>query len=305
MFYKYFDEIEFLRSNLFFKIGTKMIFNHARIFLLFFFLIFNNISYAKIYFDDPDMYSLNRAYASLNRDDLVNIKEPDRIKKMILSGILYINGDDEFKINKDCNEGYKRLKAAWDSKGIDAGYNLFLMYYNGICVDKNYDMAKFYLEATAKSGYIIAQRDLGKAYWGYKIDDLYPKNMDKAISWLTKAAENGDRRSAGYLSDIYRKGDGVDKDQVKSFKWLYEYANSNKFYDGQIIGFKELAGHYEDGVGTKKDLIKAYLYYTLSGSAGSEGKHRVAKEMTEDQIRKGRELAKEWMKKHNTYVPNY
>lgn len=130
--------------------------------------------------------------------------------------------------------------------------------------------------------------------------------MDKAIYWLKKAANNGDKQSAGNLSYIYVDGvNGVKINKEKSFHWMLKAAYSNKFYKGDISDFFSLAKYYEKGIGTEKDLVQAYKCYMLSGSAGSEGKHRVAKRMTSDQIKEGKRLAKEWMNENNTYVPSY
>ncbi|WP_280541355.1 SEL1-like repeat protein [Chromohalobacter sp. 11-W] len=64
----------------------------------------------------------------------------------------------------------------------------------------------------------------------------------------------------------------------------------------------KLAEFYEEGVGTDKNLVKAYKYFDLSGNAGAEGKHRVAKEMTQEQIDEAIRQSQAWQEEHNVQV---
>lgn len=279
--------------------------------IIFKFIVLYSLSfpiYAEIFFQDPESRDINKAYQEYNRDDFVNIKNPDKIKKMIMAGLLYIDGNERFNIEKNCAKGVSLFEKAWRANGVDAGYQLALLYYDGYCVKTNIDKTKKYLLASAREGYLLSQRLLGQAYWqcsSCDMKDLFRKDLDKSIYWFEKAAENGDSLSAGTLSLIYSGVDSDYKDDKKSFNWMYKSSQSTKFYDSEPITFYRLAPFYEKGIGTKKNLILAYKCYTLAGSAGAKGKHRVAKQMTLEQIQEGQRLAKEWMEKHNTYVPSY
>ncbi|NRB55069.1 MAG: sel1 repeat family protein [Salinicola sp.] len=154
---------------------------------------------------------------------------------------------------------------------------------------------------SAADGYILAQRMLGMAYVGKKWQGLYPYDIDKGVCWLSKAGNAGDRESAGQLSDMYAKGKQVKKDEEKSFWWLKK-AVFNRFEDDNMVGFRALAESYEKGIGTEVDLIEAYKYYDLYGTAGIKGKQRVSKKMTQEQIDEALRQSKKWQKEHNVQV---
>ncbi|NWO07354.1 MAG: sel1 repeat family protein, partial [Alteromonadaceae bacterium] len=119
--------------------------------------------------------------------------------------------------------------------------------------------------------------------------------------WLRKAGNAGDRQAAAHLAGMYDSGDGVPKNEKKYFEWLKK-AVFTKFEERNIAGFPALANCYENGKGTVVDLVKAYKYYDLSGTAGVEGKRRIAKEMTQEQIDEALRQSKEWQKEHNVEV---
>lgn len=175
------------------------------------------------------------------------------------------------------------------------------MYYNGDCVDKDITRSRRLITETAQEGFILSQRMLGRAYWGEEWQEIGPKDMDKAVYWLSKAGDAGDTQSAGNLAYIYKSGDGVSIDNSKSFYWIKKSAFS-KFEPDGGVGFTALAEYYEKGIGTKVNLIKAYKYYDLYGSAGVEGKQRVAKEMTQEQIDEATRLSEQWQKENNVEI---
>ena len=54
----------------------------------------------------------------------------------------------------------------------------------------------------------------------------------------------------------------------------------------------KLAEFFENGLGTEKDLVKAYMLYDLSTGIGREAKQELAKEMTDEQIKEA--IARSW-----------
>lgn len=263
---------------------------------------------ASIFSNDP---SRNELISKMEKSDVrslngVNIKDINDADKLFYVGYLYSYGSEYFGFKRNCDKAVEALTKSWSKGGVDAGFTLALMYYDGYCVKRDFELSNEYLKATANEGYILSQRYLGRSYIGMKLKGLNKEDIKKSIYWLKKAANNGDKDSAGTLSYIYKKGIGGIESNLKFyFKWLYVYTHSDKYYNGDLLGFDELASCYEEGIGTEKDLVQAYKYYTLSGNAGAEGKHRVAEQMTPEQIQKGQRLANEWMQEHNAYVPNY
>lgn len=270
--------------------------------LIFLFALFiSSIANSEIIFNDPTGKSLNNYVSSLSKEEIINGLEESGGKDEYILGLLYLRGYSKFRISKDCKRSIDLLNDAWSKGVVDAGYTLAAINYLGECKNKNIGKSKYLAHKTAKSGYILSQRMLGRSYWGREWKGLNSKNMGKAIFWLKKAGDAGDRQSAGNLSYIYREGVGVNRDERKSFLWLKKAAFS-KFEAGETIIFPSLAEYYEKGLGTEKDLIKAYKYYDLSGTAGVEGKQRVAKEMTQEQIDEAIRQSQAWQEEHNVQV---
>jgi len=142
---------------------------------------------------------------------------------------------------------------------------------------------------------------LGLAYVGEKWEELYPYDLEEGIYWLRKAGNAGDGRSAGQLAYMYRKGEEVPRDDKKSFVWLKK-GIFNKYEKGSGIGFPVLAERYEKGVGTEVDLVKAYKYYDLIGTAGIESKQRISKKMTQEQIDEALRQSQAWQEEHNVQI---
>ena len=66
-----------------------------------------------------------------------------------------------------------------------------------------------------------------------------------------------------------------------------------------------LAEIYEKGNLVDKNVVKAYMYYDLGGSASVENKKNLTKQMTSAQIREAQELSWKWQEKHHSYRVGY
>ncbi|WP_280541352.1 tetratricopeptide repeat protein [Chromohalobacter sp. 11-W] len=256
---------------------------------------------ADILFQDPTGKAFGAAIDKLSEEEVKDLSTTDANRKKLFLGIFYIKGAPEFHIEKDCEKAVDFLQDAWEKDITDAGYTLATMYYNGVCTEKNINKARELATQTAQEGFILAQRMLGLAYVDEKWAKLYPYDVEKGIYWLSKAGNAGDRESAGQLSYMYDKGEKVPQDQKKSFSWLKKGV-FNKYEKRNRSGFSILAESYEKGIGTEVDLIKAYKFYDLTGTAGAEGKQRVAKKMTQEQIDEALRQSQEWQKEHNVQV---
>ena len=84
---------------------------------------------------------------------------------------------------------------------------------------------------------------------------LVPKDVEKAVYWLTKAADQGEARAQFNLYTIYRDGEGVPWDQELARKWLSKAAES-----GLEDADYELASVYLFGGVFPADDGKANVY---------------------------------------------
>lgn len=256
---------------------------------------------AEVLFQDPTRKAIEEAFDQLSEKEVKDVSPPNASKKQYLLGLLYLNGDKEFHVERNCPKAVELLTQSWKADIADAGHALATMYYHGVCVEKSIEKARELANETAQDGYILAQRMLGLAYVGDKWGKLYPYDIDQGIYWLRKAGNAGDRQAAAHLAGMYDRGDGVPKDEKKYFEWLKK-AVFTKFEKGNIAGFPALAESYENGKGTEKDLLKAYKYYDLSGTAGAKGKQRISKKMTQEQIDEALRQSQDWQEENNVQV---
>ena len=99
------------------------------------------------------------------------------------------------------------------AKASDAGMQLTLaqIYTTGICVKKDYRIAREWMHNAAEQGNVIAQIALGRGY----SEGLYGVKKDpvQAVFWHRKAAEQGHRFGQHQLGLFYDQGIGVEQER--------------------------------------------------------------------------------------------
>ncbi|WP_157956984.1 tetratricopeptide repeat protein [Salinicola aestuarinus] len=266
-----------------------------------FLMFLSSLVEADVLYQDPTGASLNEAFDQLSEDEVKNVSTGNVAKKEYMLGMLNLNGDDEFHVEQNCEKAVSLLTSSSEAGVADAQHALATMYYHGVCVEKNIEKSRELATQSAEKGYILSQRMLGLAYVGEKWDELVSYDVDQGVFWLSEAGNAGDRVSAGELSYMYDKGDKVPEDKEVSFSWLKK-AVFNKFEKRNRIGFRALAGVYETGDGTDVDLVQAYKYYDLMGTAGAKGKQRIADQMTQAQIDEAVRQSQAWQEEHNVQI---
>ncbi len=112
-----------------------------------------------------------------------------------------------------------------------------------------------------------------------------------------EAAEQGQAEAQMLLAERYFKGEGVPKDDAEVVKWGREAAEQ-----GQAEAQFSLGGLYAQGaLGVSQDIVEAHKWLSLVATQGhekaSEGRDKLAREMTPDQIAEAEQRAREWTKK--------
>jgi len=90
------------------------------------------------------------------------------------------------------------------------------------------------------------------------------KDIDMALYWYEKAANKGFVPSQQKLGLLYYKGDFVDKNDYIAYKWL------NKSAEGDPDILSLVAEMLYKGIGTEKNLTRAFKYYLKSAELGNK-----------------------------------
>jgi len=123
---------------------------------------------------------------------------------------------------------------------------------------RRYDEAAQIFRALAEKGSVRAQTNLGAMYMtGLGVS----RDGKEAVKWLTLASNQGDITAKQDLAQAYAHGFGVPMNLETAFKLFREAATQGDAMSQSQLGFM-----YENGKGTKGDQMKAYVWYSLSGS---------------------------------------
>ncbi|KAG5887070.1 hypothetical protein JTB14_018242 [Gonioctena quinquepunctata] len=128
-----------------------------------------------------------------------NLEEPD---SCLNQGLLLITKNDRPEIKQDVIKGMQLLEKACKSKNANACYYLSGMYIVGVKKD---------------SPNII---EVPKATENSKPEEFrVPKNMQKAHEFALEGCNLGNMYSCANLSQMYTKGEGVEKNQELAEKY--------------------------------------------------------------------------------------
>ena len=122
--------------------------------------------------------------------------------------------------------------------------------------------------------------------------------FEQAYTQLLPAARSGNADAEELIGVMYAMGQGVPKDDQRAFEWYLRA--SMKGHPGAQSG---IGWYYEVGRGVAKiDLVRAYMWYTLSAIGGDPDAaislEEVVKKMSKEEIDKAHVLVndyKVWM----------
>lgn len=122
-----------------------------------------------------------------------------------------------------------------------------------------------------------------------------PKDFQKGLPWLRKAAEQGSPEAEWVLSTIYEFGrGGIAVDHGEAFRWAMKAARR-----GHPIAQHNVASAYFDGRGVDKDLEQARYWYQQAAEQGFAHSQWSLAEMylKGDGVAPNREEAVKWLTK--------
>ena len=174
-------------------------------------------------------------------------------------------------VSGDVDSGKKGIIFAAEKGCPQAMRRLGQMYEKGNCVEQDEDEAfKWYKLAAANGELEVIQ---------YLTEDKGLNYSEEPLEWCMKVAELGDLSAQIYLAEIYRDGNGVEKDVEESLKW-YKMAAEDGNCDaiknitlvaenGCLEAMLYLAQSYEEGIGVEADDDKAFEWYYLAAKSGN------------------------------------
>jgi TPR repeat protein len=195
----------------------------------------------------------------------------------LLAGLAYARDLSRFTSNPEYPERMRRLQALAD-RGLAEAQEL----YGDALRATDEAGAQRYLRLAAQQGHSLAIEGLGFS--------LLRTSVSEGVLWLQKAAEAGSIPAQGALGEIYRDGDLGQPDYDKAVYWLTMAADKTSVREriGEVLyfpdpsGFRccltvggwmdninndiaaayELAELYVDGRGVPQDLERARELYT-------------------------------------------
>ncbi|MAO57488.1 MAG: hypothetical protein CMM61_17575 [Rhodospirillaceae bacterium] len=142
----------------------------------------------------------------------------------------------------------------------------------------------------AEAGDPEAQFRVGRLY---DVGEGTPPDGKQAVYWYGKAHGQGNRKATYNLGQIYYSGRIVTKNESSAAKY-FQIAAESGHVDAQVnFGVFNLLGK-----GLKQDLIEGYRWLLIAKSRGDqevgEAVEFFRKYLTEDQVAKARQRAKDW-----------
>lgn len=167
----------------------------------------------------------------------------------------------EFETGSKTKEAFKWVEKSAHQGNRIALYCLGMFYGFGMGVTKDFDQAIKYYEKAATLGFAKACKPLAAL--------LYRKNDYKqAADWLWRGFDEGDLECKVDIARMFLGGKlGVNKDERKGFRLVKEA------YEMNAKGAVGLLGTcYAEGLGTSKDLPKAYALFKEGSKIDRESK---------------------------------
>lgn len=150
------------------------------------------------------------------------------------------------------NDLAKILDGARDCK-VESELFAGVLYLKGVRVPQDCAKAIEYLNKSAQSGNVSAQKILAKEYMS---GVNFPQDLAKAFELFQRASLSGDVEAFHNLGLMYEEGISVEKDINKAIEYLQKASDAG-YVDARI----EIADMYYEGVDLPIDRLRACQLY--------------------------------------------
>lgn len=151
--------------------------------------------------------------------------EQGNLKAMHNLGILFLEGEGTAKNEP---EGARWIRMAAEKGDPGSQYLLGILLIQGRGTPQDTGSGVEWLQKAANAGNPDALARLGQDH--YFGDDGFPKDLQKAVPLIRAAAEKGNLWACDTLGLLYRKGEGVPKDEQLSNEWLSKGAHAGPIH---------------------------------------------------------------------------
>ncbi len=151
------------------------------------------------------------------------------------------------------SEQNKKVNTIRGGENGKAEYELGEKYFEGDGVPQDLNKAIEYYRKAAEQGHAGAQYQLG---WLYTVGLGVPQDYAEGFKWYSKSAEQGNLEAKFSLGEIYYYGRGVPQNYAEAFKWYIKSSIQGGYNVQYKIGLM-----YYHGQGVPQDFTKAAEWY--------------------------------------------
>ncbi len=146
---------------------------------------------------------------------------------------------------------------------IEAQIKIGFKYENGEDIEQNIEEALKWYKKAADQGSSNAKVNIGNLYRNGNGVGV-PQSDKDALHWYQKAADQGNADGQNLLGIMYFNGTGIDKDNNQALSWFHKSADQGNS-DAQV----NLGVMYQKGVGGEKNDEKAISWFKKSAEQGN------------------------------------
>ena len=182
--------------------------------------------------------------------------------------------------------------AGWFLKSAEQGYAPAQRFFGLMFAHTNPPVSERWMLRAAQQGDAEAQFWLGVAY---DEDWFGTTDVGEAVKWYQRAAERGNPDAQVELGQKYQDGEVVEQSFKLAAEWFQRAAEHVPDLGSAGQGRHRLGLLYMEGLGVPLDYVRAYFWFSLSGSDTAEAKAHLSLA----QIREADRQVKEWRQQHH------
>lgn len=123
-----------------------------------------------------------------------------------------------------------------------------------------------------------------------------------SLSEVRTLAEQGDPTAQFVLGNLYRDGQGVEKDLAQTLAWWTKSAEL-----GNVDAQFALGNIYSGGYGVPRDYLLSYMWFDITANQtkavwlapiARSNRDALINRMTADQVSKAKQMAEDWIARH-------